>query len=93
MTKHPPEGADDFSGVCRVLRDGTQEERRLSRKERSCITAILQIMSQTGADFTDTFRIIADVKANSDNKEVIDRLVSVCSPLELLEKGVAQGVA
>ena len=49
-------------------------------------------MSQTGTDFTDTFRIISEVKTDSMNLDVIENLLSICTPLSLVEKDVESGI-
>jgi len=48
-------------------------------------------MAETGSDFTDTFRILADItpKMNSPDQsfqEALDKLVQICAPMALLDK-------
>lgn len=42
-------------------------------------------MTQTSSDFTNTFRILANVKRNELNdSQIIEQLVKICAPVEHL---------
>lgn len=49
------------------------------------------VFTETGADFTDTFRLLADITPSLTQNdqvfaETLDKLVQICAPLALLEK-------
>lgn len=63
-------GADHVDlGTHKILINPNQKYRILTKKEFDCIQSLINTMSETGSDFTDTFRILADVvpKMKSDD--------------------------
>ena len=49
--------------------------------------SLLDTMSETGADFTDIFRILSEIKLDGSNKvEIVGKAVQVCASVELLKK-------
>ena len=89
ITKPPKSGqSDGFSGVKKVLFDETEEIRELSAAEIDCIASLLGAMTQTGSDFTDTFRVLGKVKTYSgDNQlQILKELESICAPPKFWDK-------
>lgn len=43
-------------------------------------------MQQTGSDFTDTFRLLGEIKSNENIDEVLKKFLTACAPRKLLEK-------
>lgn len=68
-----------------------QTFRKLTKEELACIETLVEVMAATGSDFTDTFRILADVSPGlkQDDQKLQDalaKLVQICAPLSLLDK-------
>lgn len=90
-----PPSLDGKAGVdlgTHLLRiDPHQTFRKLTTEEEECIEKLVEAMIATGSDFTDTFRILADISPGlkeGDEKfqEALGKLVQICAPLALLDK-------
>jgi hypothetical protein len=46
----------------------------------------METMQQTGSDFTDTFRLLGEIKSNGNMEEVLQKFLTACAPRKLLEK-------
>lgn len=63
LTQAPETESTKLDLGVRLLRINPQQEfRDLSRKEIECIEALMDTMTQTAADFTDAFRLLAEVE-------------------------------
>lgn len=48
-------------GTHKLVTNPKQQFRILTKRELDCIQGLTNTMAETGSDFTDTFRILADV--------------------------------
>jgi uncharacterized protein YdiU (UPF0061 family) len=86
LVTKPSSDADQQSPYAKTL-VADADFRELSTQEKDCITELFELMTQTGSDFTDTFRILGQFSTSSDNTSTtVDKLVAIGAPLKLLEK-------
>lgn len=68
-----------------------KENRKLTAKEVECIKQLLNTMTQTSSDFTDTFRILGEVRTSSkcgcnNLGEIASTIASECAPIHVIEE-------
>mmetsp|Transcript_37803 Transcript_37803/g.57870 ORF Transcript_37803/g.57870 Transcript_37803/m.57870 type:complete len:209 (-) Transcript_37803:500-1126(-) len=71
-------------GTHRII--AVEPEDELPEAQRTCIDLYMEAMEQTGADFTDAFRILTRVPIAGSWEEALEALVKVGAPLDLREK-------
>ena len=67
----PSTSQDDYSGSARNLIDKDQQFRDITAKEKWCIQSLTETMQQSGSDFTDTFRVLGEIKLNDNFDSVL----------------------
>ena len=63
----------------------------MTKEETEYIEQLIEAMVATGSEFTDTFRILADINPGIKEddeafKEALENLMKICAPMALLDK-------
>lgn len=66
--------------------DPKQEFRDLSAAEFKLIKELTDAMAITGADWTDTFRLLAEVVPGASEQPVLEKILNICAPAKLTQK-------
>lgn len=63
-----------------------QQKLGLDSINETLVESLFEVMTSTGSDFTNTFRLLAKVKKEGANLEVIDELCGIAADKDFLIK-------
>lgn len=75
-----------------------KKHRELSPREVECIQELLDTMKETSSDFTDTFRILGEVRTSlkcgckNNLGDIASSIAQECAPIHVIEEKQSQSV-